>query len=258
MFETRDGYAVPGTSSSALVPASMTFSLPTRVSFGSRRITPFASVSLAGRTFGRASAEAATGIQFPAEFCFLTKKHCPELAGVGVRAKKLLGLKNINVYAVGLYVEPHAAKKALHEYKGQSGDAIVNNQAAFDAVINNQSFEKTLRLVISFGALKRSQFVNALEERISPALKKLGEPDSTMKSFQQLFDGTSFKKGTEVAFAAGHKGELHTSIDGKEVGVIKSANLVKALYGVYIGSDPVSPDAKKDIGYGLAALLNEH
>jgi hypothetical protein len=43
-----------------------------------------------------------------------------------------------------------------------------------------------------------------------------------------------------------------------QVGVIKSPNLVKALYGVYIGSDSVSPDAKQDIGYGLAALLNEH
>ena len=44
-----------------------------------------------------------------------------------------------------------------------------------------------------------------------------------MKSFQQLFDGTSFKKGTEVAFAAGHKGELHTSIDGKEVRLVSRA-----------------------------------
>jgi hypothetical protein len=30
-----------------------------------------------------------------------------------------------------------------------------------------------LRLVISFGSLKRSQFVNALEERLKPALAKV-------------------------------------------------------------------------------------
>jgi hypothetical protein len=36
------------------------------------------------------------------------------------------------------------------------------------------SFEKSLRLVISFGSLKRAQFVSALEERLKPALDKVG------------------------------------------------------------------------------------
>jgi hypothetical protein len=38
-----------------------------------------------------------------------------------VRAKRLLGLKNINVYALGLYVDAPAAKRALHKHKGAAG-----------------------------------------------------------------------------------------------------------------------------------------
>jgi hypothetical protein len=43
------------------------------------------------------------------------------------------------------------------------------------------------------------------------------EPSSTMESFERLFDGITFKKGTEVAFATHHKGQLVTQIDGKQV-----------------------------------------
>jgi hypothetical protein len=39
--------------------------------------------------------------------------------------------------------------------------------------VDNHHFEKSLRLVISFGSLKRAQFVNALEERLKPALDKV-------------------------------------------------------------------------------------
>lgn len=38
-----------------------------------------------------------------------------------------------------------------------------------------------------------------------------------MESFERLFDGVTFKKGTEVAFATHHKGQLVTQIDGKQV-----------------------------------------
>lgn len=40
-------------------------------------------------------------------------------------------------------------------------------------LVDNTHFEKSLRLVISFGSLKRSQFVSALEERLKPALDKV-------------------------------------------------------------------------------------
>lgn len=44
-------------------------------------------------------------------------------------------------------------------------------------LVANHHFEKSLRLVISFGGLKRSQFLSALEERLKPALQEVREED---------------------------------------------------------------------------------
>jgi hypothetical protein len=49
------------------------------------------------------------------------------------------------------------------------------------------------------------------------SLPQAKEPASTMQAFEKLFDGVTFKKGTEVAFATHHKGQLVTQIDGKQV-----------------------------------------
>jgi hypothetical protein len=41
------------------------------------------------------------------------------------------------------------------------------------------------------------------------------------------------------------------------VGVINDPDLVKALFDIYLGKDPVSADAKRSFGQGLASLLGE-
>jgi hypothetical protein len=45
-----------------------------------------------------------------------------------------------------------------------------------------------------------------------------------MKAFEGLFDGVSFKKGTEIAFSTHHKGQLVAQIDGKQVGCMRHAD----------------------------------
>lgn len=278
-FSERKGSQVPVASSSSTASAggqqlfkqqaapfaSLSFALSASNPTTNRRIRfgalPFASLSSSAHppsaSFAHAQTEAATGTLYPSDYCILTKSHCPQLAGVGVRAKRILGLKNINVYTVGLYVDGPHAKKALSKWKGSEVDGLLVHQEAFDDLVSNTHFEKSLRLVISFGALKRSQFVSALEERLKPALDKAKEPASTLKSFEALFDGVTFRKGMEVGFASHHKGQLVTQIDGKQVGSINSPALVKALFDIYVGPDPVSSEAKRSFGKGLAALLNE-
>ena len=41
-------------------------------------------------------AEAKTGTSFPGTFCHLKKRDCPSIVGVGARAKRLLGVKNVD------------------------------------------------------------------------------------------------------------------------------------------------------------------
>jgi hypothetical protein len=83
MFSERKGSQVP-TSVNLHPPfASLSFALPypSKVSF-QRSSLPFASLG-ATAGFGHAQTEPATGVSYPPEFCILTKKHCPQLAGAG-------------------------------------------------------------------------------------------------------------------------------------------------------------------------------
>lgn len=198
----------------------------------------------------------ATGLEFPSVYCHKSKP-CAGLAGLGVRAKKILGIKNINIYALGIYVDSVAAKKALAgKYKGAgSVEALSADQNLFDDVVSSSAFEKSLRLVISFGSLKRSQFVEALQERLEPRLKQAGEPAS-MDAFKKLFDDVAFHKGTEIVFVQ-EGGKLITKVDGKQVGSIASPKLCSSLFDIYLGSDAVAPEAKTTFGLTLASVLRE-
>lgn len=43
-----------------------------------------------------------------------------------------VGVAVASVYTVGLYVDGHGAKKALHKYKGTSVDGVLMHQDMFD------------------------------------------------------------------------------------------------------------------------------
>jgi hypothetical protein len=185
----------------------------------------------------------------PAHPSLLTPPPTPH----SVRAKRVLGLKNINVYALGLYVDAPAAKRALRS----SGLPSPNNQRPFDALVkNSEGVEKTLRLVITSNLVKRAAFVSTLEERLGPALRKVGE-GKTFDAFAGLFDGVTFKSGTEVVFSTKAGGKLQTRIDGRDMPALASRALCEALLDIYLGKDPVSPDAKRAFGDGLAAMMRE-
>lgn len=82
-FQAREGGQVPGLGAYAPGPppfASLTFALPKNVAL---RRNPFATIATHSLDFGVAQTDPATGVAYPNEFCILTKKHCPQLAGVG-------------------------------------------------------------------------------------------------------------------------------------------------------------------------------
>ena len=52
-----------------------------------------------------------------------------------VRAKRILGLKNLNIYGVGIYVDSTAARKALlPRYRNSTGEQLSANPAFFQGV----------------------------------------------------------------------------------------------------------------------------
>jgi len=199
--------------------------------------------------------EAATGLEFSAEFCPRDKSNCSQVAGLGVRAKRILGLKNINVYAVGLYVDAAGVRSKLGKYKGRDAEELVKSSNMYKDFVASSGVEKTLRLIINYGNISSDTFSNALKERMEPGLKSAGEL-KTMEKFTNLFTDVKFRKGLDITFTCAGD-TMTTRIDGKEVGKIISPKLNEVLLNVYVGDSPVSEDAKKNFATGLVSILSD-
>jgi len=107
--------------------------------------------------------ESATGLEFSAEYCTRGASGCTTVAGLGVRAKRILGLKNINVYAVGLYVDPSGLRAKLAKYKGQNQDKLVADSSLYKDFVAAKGVDKTVRLIINYGNISSDTFSNALK-----------------------------------------------------------------------------------------------
>eukprot|EP00884_Botryococcus_braunii_P013327 jgi/Botrbrau1/21996/Bobra.0024s0012.1 len=218
----------------------------------------FASLSFASLTGASldGKAEPKTGTSFPARFCHLVKRNCPVLAGVGVRNKRLLGMKNIDVYSLGLYVDPSSTKRLANKYKGAAPDALAKNQKFLDELADAKGPAKTLRVFVTTKLLTSSRFFNGLRESLIPALRKVGENDSSLQSLEKLFEGVHFRRGYDLAFSSTPSGALAVQVGGTEAGKVENPKLTTAFFGLYLGSNAVSPDAKVDIGHGLVGIAN--
>ena len=195
--------------------------------------------------------EPKTGLKLPGEFCMRGEQSdCAPLAGMGVRVKRIAGV-GVKVYACGLYVHPGKVVQATGEkFFGRSVTDVAKDQKLFDAVLNDDSIGKTVRLTFN-RELGSGKIADALAERLRP---KLGANSKSLKTFESYFEGIKFAKGTSLTFCADH-GKLRTLIKGKEVGVIDDPRICVALFDAYLGKDPVVPGAKRSLGEKLAAKI---
>lgn len=267
MFFTQPGLGLGERSARSDGPAPVFASLSSSFSFRDRAPHPgFASLSLAavpGQAQSKGSAppkasepikEAITGQEFSREFCTRGNRDCGVVTGLGVRAKSILGLKNINVYAVGLYVDPDAARSNLKSYRGQPADKLIADKSFMNDFMAADGIEKTIRIKINYGGISRGAFWDALKERLEPPMAAAGEA-ATVAAFGSQFDDVKFRKGLDIAFSC--KGKSTTTwVDGKKVNTINSKSLNKALMGIYMGDSPVSEGAKANFKKGLAEILS--
>ena len=209
-----------------------------------------------------------------------------------MRSKRLAGIKNIDVYALALYVDPQAARSTLQDrFRDQPTEKLAADQRLFDGggrgcvfvrsfsgassstcvsvylvyhngpsvpthpadLVRADGVEKTLRLVVTSKLVNRSKFLDALADRLEPPLAAAGAGDR-LAEFSALFDGADFRKGLVITFTA-DRGALVTRVDGREAGTIASRELTHTLFDIYLGPDPVSRDAKDAFGLGLAGML---
>jgi hypothetical protein len=113
--------------------------------------------------------------------------------------------------------------------------------------------EKSLLLVMTSSLVNRSNFLEALDSRLAPALARANQA-AVLKDFRAQFDDVDIRKGVPIAFTFS-SGRMATRAGGKEVGTIANRALSAAVLDAYLGVDPVSKPAKEEFGKGLAAMV---
>lgn len=178
-----------------------------------------------------------------------------QLTGTGVRTRTVLKVK---VYAFGLYVDPAGAKSALSAWAGKTADQLEADEA-FYAKLLELGFPMTMRLVMTRnvdGSTMAEAFDGALRPRVVAAAGK-GKPggEAALDQFRGYF-GERVTEGTELVFSCTPEGQFTTSIGGQAKAPINSAALCWALFDVYLGAEPISPDGKKTVIANLAGILS--
>ena len=73
--------------------------------------------------------------------------------------------------------------------------------------------------------------------------------------YYQSFFTDKLASGTELLFTWAPGNKLVASIGGRRAGEIDNAALCWALFDVYLGSDPISPEGKKTVVARLPELV---
>lgn len=84
-----------------------------------------------------------------------------------------------------------------------------------------------------------------------------GDAVAQLSAFVQAFNGWTFRSGEEITFVWGEQGAMLTAFHGKLVpeATITNPAVIRALWDVYCGQNPVSARAKGSFEANLAALV---
>lgn len=203
----------------------------------------------------------ATGVEFPlVEYVAGAEQRC---LGAGARAKKI-AFVGVNVYAVALYVDPAPAAKELGlRQRGGFFEEDASDSMA-DALLDG-AFNKGLHIVM-VRKLDGKTFGDAIVEALTPRL--FGADKEAIQQISNLFEGKELQKGTEIIMGWRVEGQLEFYVrqgNGKVVQaakegvvpdlVLDQGAISRALFSVYLGSDPISADAKSSYVDGGFELL---
>jgi hypothetical protein len=164
-------------------------------------------------------AEPKTGVRFP------EKIGETSLLGVGLRTKTILKVK---VYAIGLYVADSALAGSL---KGKAGAELYH-----ELVWGDFAKEVHLRLVRDVNA---SQMQESIREALDKAEKD--RVDAFVANFADI------KTGEEYVLRWVPGGTLETVANGVAKTPIADKNFAAAVFGIWLGDEPIQEDIKRDL-----------
>jgi chalcone isomerase-like protein len=186
--------------------------------------------------------ESNTSVDFPREL--QTPAGVQLLTGTGVRTRTVFKVK---VYTFGLYVDAVAARTALAPWRGKSAADLASDASLYDELLKG-SFPMTMRLVMArdVGA---AQMAEAFDEALAPRVAQAAQRDmpggaEALSRFRALFT-SELRNGAELLFTWAPGNRLLVSIGGRQVGEIENRALCWALFDVYLGAKPISPEGKR-------------
>jgi hypothetical protein len=188
-------------------------------------------------------AESATGVQFDTKKSVEGRSYT--LVGTGVRKKFV-----VKVYAMGLYVEDVEGKRAfpsLATKAGGSDKAKLTEGDRAQAFLMWGSFGKVavLHFVRDVGAEKiRGAFEESLGDELSD--KAPADVREATQAFLKLID-KDVKNGEEFVLHTASDGKIDLAVAGKSLGGVQNAKLARAIWGVWLGSKPISKDLRAEL-----------
>ncbi|KAH0664462.1 hypothetical protein KY284_029393 [Solanum tuberosum] len=198
--------------------------------------------------------ESRAGMAFPSIL-----KDTQRLLGIGLRKKAVFGLKNIDVYAYGVYADDVDVKKCLAEKHGRHSVSELQQKEELRNHLMENDIRMTVRLQIVYGRLSINSVRSAFEESVGSRLHKFGGYDNKelLQRFTSQFkDEIKLPRGSIIELSRDHDYILHTTIDGKEVGSIQSKLLCRSILDLYIGDESFDHKANEDVESNLASLLH--
>ncbi|XP_022941337.1 fatty-acid-binding protein 2 isoform X1 [Cucurbita moschata] len=212
----------------------------------------------------RHAIEPQTGIEFPVVLDNIlsgennSSLSSEVLVGTGSRIVKIVKIKSLKVYAFGFYVHPNSVCEKLGpKYASSSADEL-NERRDFYEDLLREDINMTVRLVVNCNGMKINTVRDAFEKSLRARLLKANpETDyDCVRTFGSLFTkDIPLPLGTTIDFRQTADGQLITEMGGTLIGAVRSKELCRAFFDVYLGDFPVSEETKKEIGRNVASLI---
>lgn len=136
----------------------------------------------------------------------------------------------------------------------------LNKRRDFYEDLLREDISMTVRLVINCNGIKINTVKDAFEKSLRNRLVKTN-PDTDYNCLTTF--GSFFTKdvplpaGTVVDFRRTADGQLITEIGGNQIGAVRSKDLCRAFFDMYIGDIPVSEQTKEEIGKNVACIIGK-
>ena len=182
--------------------------------------------------------EPVTGIGFSATLT--AGNETLTFVGCGDRKKAIIGPVAVNVYAVGLYVDADAAK-------GDAPAILRSGAQAAARALQQGEYTKALKIIMA-RSVASDNIGNALAEALEPKVK-----GPELAEFKAFFAGLDkLNKGDQIVFSqVGSALKVQVPTGTTE---FASPALSRAMFDIYLGDSPVSPNGKQAMAEGLIKL----